>query len=112
MGMKIFGSYSKSDLDFNTNKISDFDPDPSKFEIKKVHRQNNHLVVLIHYPNCINYEGNKIIVYKNTELNILSNALQIDPHFTEKDIELKPFARFEPTDDGWKAAIALVNIVE
>jgi hypothetical protein len=61
------------------------------------------------YPDCTNYEGNKILVFRGVTLIDLVNQRQIDPHFF-KDAKVKsPIARFEPTPQGWTMAQVFVD---
>lgn len=66
-----------------------------------------HLVLEIHYPNCQNYEGKKILVFKNVELDtlLLRNNNLIDPHFSDNPNFQSPIARFQPTQEGLEIAI-------
>ena len=73
-------------------------PDPYKFRIKKLMSINGLYVSLVNYPNCTTFEGDKVLV---TNYDI-TNKIKLDPHFY-KDSGL--IARFEPTKDGWKAAV-------
>ena len=38
-------------------------PDPTRFVIQKTERAGRFLIAEVHYPNCQNYEGNKILVF-------------------------------------------------
>jgi len=82
-------------------------PRADKYVINKALHVNNHLILIITYENCNNYEGKKILLYKNTDINnlLLTNKHLIDPHFSDNKKFISPFARFEPTDEGLKAAI-------
>lgn len=61
----------------------DFFPDPFKFNIKKYKQVGRFLITFINYPNCINYEGNKILVFENCTIDQLNDQKFIDPHFIE-----------------------------
>jgi hypothetical protein len=88
-------------------------PDPSNYEILehwwsgRHGRQDHYLVVKIRYPDCTNYEGTKILVYRRVYLEELLKQELIDPHFSENPKYISPFARFEPTHRGWEMAIAV-----
>ena len=112
MGMPHFGSSSmrKGSSNYEELKVSQYDPNPSIFNIKKHIEKNGHTIVWINYPNCKNYEGNKIIFFKDTTFYQIYNLSEIDPHFTDLNV-IKPFARFEPTVEGWKVAKQLLNII-
>ena len=71
---------------------------------------STHTIIEIEYPDCKNYEGRKIILFKDTSLHTILKLNEIDPHFTDADVP-KPFARFEPTEDGWNCAIRLACIL-
>lgn len=78
-------------------------PDPQYFEIRQVLQIGNNLVAEIQYKHCTNFEGNKILVFKDMSLNYLNNLNTIDPHFSES--KNSPFARFKPTYEGIQAAM-------
>lgn len=84
-------------------------PDPKNYKFLDVKQIKNHLAVKLHYPDSINYEGNKIMVYRNTTLIELVNQKAIDPHFSSVAGAISPFARFEPTDEGWAHALLLAE---
>lgn len=79
-------------------------PDPSKYEILRHKQDGDILVIEIHYPDCTNYEGKKILVYEGITLSELKLQKMIDPHFSESKEFVSPIARFEPTDRGWDMA--------
>lgn len=84
-------------------------PDPSKFTLDAVKQVGNHLVLRIFYHEAKNYEGKKILVFKNCTYQQIVNYNNgvIDPHFAENPDYISPFARFEPTNEGWLNAIRL-----
>lgn len=84
-------------------------PNPRNFVVQKREHIGKHVVVLVNYPDANNYEGNKILVFKNCTVDELINQRIIDPHFSENKKFHSPFARFEPTDEGWEAACAFVK---
>ncbi len=85
------------------------DPDPTNFKITKFYEYNGFIIVKLNYPNCKNFEGNKILVYKcPVTIYDIINAKSIDPHFSDKN-KPAPFARFEPTELGWDAAVAMIT---
>ncbi len=86
--------------------------DPTNYKIIKAHEENKFLLVKINYPDCKNYEGNKILLFKDLTLLELVNQKLIDPHFFEKnELEIvSPIARFVPTDEGWNMAIDLIRL--
>lgn len=83
-------------------------PDPYNFRVISLVQIKGYPILHINYPDCTNYEGNKIIVFDKT-LNTkrFNNIERIDPHFINgKD---SPIARFEPTERGMKMAISFVT---
>ena len=91
-----------SDYRYYNNMSEPTDPDPKLFSILKWTMYPPYTIVLIHYPNCTNYEGKKLLVYKESILT-LQSLKEIDPHFLENKIS--PIARFQPTEEGWKDAV-------
>ncbi len=82
-------------------------PNPKNFTIVKSKLINNNLVLELKYTDCTNYEGHKILLFRDTDLpEILevNNGL-IDPHFSDNKKYKHPFARFEPSEHGWDTAI-------
>lgn len=86
-------------------------PNPHNYRFVKVKEidDGKFLVLLLHYPDCTNYEGNKILLFKDTTLIELINQRFIDPHFFTDQQLKSPIARFVPTDEGWRMAISLVE---
>ena len=83
-------------------------PDPSKFKIIERLSVEGYPLLWVNYPNCTNYEGNKILLYdKGCDVQKLIDEKRLDPHFF-KDGD-SPIARFEPTPRGWQFAIHLIN---
>jgi hypothetical protein len=91
----------------NLNKTFAPNPNPVNFKIIEVHGIGKHLVAKIKYPDCTNFEGIKICVFKNMTKETLKNMKSIDPHFSTEN--KAPFARFQPTKSGWQAACSLAN---
>ena len=83
-------------------------PNPKNFKFIKIERFEEFVIVMINYPDCTNYEGNKILVFDNITLEELANMEKIDPHFCDKDHKA-PIARFEPTESGWSMAQTFVH---
>lgn len=103
---------SKSSYDNSSNTISsNFNPDPFKYKIIKYSNINEYLIVMIRYDDCVNYEGIKILVYKDVDLIKLINQKHIDPHFSDSKKFHSPIARFVPTEEGYQMAIKFCNSV-
>jgi len=86
-------------------------PDPSRFLVLRTEECGRFLVALVEYPNCTNYEGKKIMVFQDTDEAVLRTAKRLDPHFCDGD-HLSPLARFEPTERGWRLAVAFAKLAE
>jgi hypothetical protein len=82
-------------------------PDPRRFSVRRARQVGRHLLVEVVYPDCKNYEGRKVILYRDTPITALEGMRHLDPHFTDHRDGIVPFARLEPTDEGWAAGIAL-----
>ncbi len=111
MGVCKFFSSSSFDHNQNDNILygpfrfqPSPNPDPSNYKIIKSEKINNHLIVLINYPDCTNYEGNKILVFEKLNIEELINQEKIDPHFSDNKNYHSPIARFEPSEKGWSLA--------
>jgi len=78
-------------------------PDPRNFKILKIVECGNYVILKLKYPDCTNYEGQKLIVFKDTLINVV-NCHEIDPHFSKGGTIV---ARLVPTDEGWAMAEAL-----
>jgi len=76
-------------------------PNPLCYRILSVWEYRGWLVVRIKYPNCTNFEGEKILVYRGMTENQLRKKNGIDPHFHE---DLLLVARFQPTELGERLA--------
>lgn len=83
-------------------------PNPRNFSIRRVEMIGKYLIAKIHYPDCTNFEGMKILVYENLSIEQLSSLTFIDPHFCDGD-HPSPIARFTPTEDGWYHAVKLTK---
>ena len=86
-------------------------PNPQRFEILRVAKQGAFLIVEVRYPDCTNYEGRKILLFKgNMTEEKLRRLESLDPHFTDNTRVAAPVARFEPTSNGWDMAIRLASV--
>lgn len=107
MGIKLFSS---STYDGYTPSYS-IEPNPLNFNIKEIQTINGHTIAKVNYPNCTNFEGNKILFFKNKTSEQVKAIKLLDPHFSNKD-KNTPFARFEPTKEGLDAAIELAFVLK
>jgi hypothetical protein len=89
----------------------EINPDPKKFEILRLYYYDTWVVAWVHYPNCTNLGGNKILVYSVCTIPTIENLEELDPHF-EKFIPHKwsPAARFFPDSTGWAQAIRFIRV--
>jgi len=79
-------------------------PDPTKFVIRKKEIVNGYPILVVQYPDVLNYEGIKVLMYdKNFDLKLIKK--RIDPHFFKEGDS--PIAHFEPTAAG----IAMAHIL-
>jgi hypothetical protein len=95
-------------------------PNPMNYQILKSEQVGHALVVMIQYPDCTNFEGKKICVFRCT-LEQLMDQKAIDPHFCDDGTQTVPFidddevsvicpyARFKPTKYGWEMAMVIAN---
>ena len=90
----------------NTQKPLFPNPDPNNYDIIYAKQIKNFLLIQIHYPDCINYEGIKILIYKDITLSDLKKQDSIDPHFSRNKRFKSPIARFVPSVEGLKMAIS------
>tara|TARA_R110000868_G_scaffold76573_3_gene220125 strand:- start:7085 stop:7492 length:408 start_codon:yes stop_codon:yes gene_type:complete len=88
-------------------------PDPSKYDVMKIKQVGDCTMLTLRYHEATNYEGNKTLVFRGTTYDELlkTNGGVIDPHFSTNTGMISPFARFEPTDDGWQMAFRLCNLL-
>ncbi len=100
MGTPLFSSCSCK----KTRDLKLGNPNPKKFKIEKIKSVSRFVIAKIRYPDCTNYEGNKILVFENASKKEILSKKEIDPHFCESN-HLSPIARFEPTKRGWQNAI-------
>lgn len=84
-------------------------PDPRKFTVEAELPVGNHLVLQVKYDEATNYEGRKILVFTNCKYTdiVKTNKGVLDPHFSDNKEYISPFARFEPTEEGWLTAVKL-----
>ena len=91
------------------NKGSDATcPDPANFEIQKLtDKGGGYIIARIRYPDCTNYNGDKILLFKDMTRTHIESLNRLDPHFS--DDRNSPIARFKPTGEGFRLAMMLVD---
>lgn len=101
MGLRIGRSSSCWDGSVRS-QIPENNPNPNNYKIIRTEQFENALLMEILYPDCTNYEGRKILLFKKVTLKEVMKQGAIDPHFSNNSKFHSPFARFEPTELGWE----------
>ena len=70
-------------------------PNPKNYKFLKTLQIGKFLIVEMQYPDCKNYEGKKIMVYKDVTFKTLQKQKLIDPHFSDNKKFKSPIARFD-----------------
>jgi len=109
MGLKIWGSSCSCDEPQRIIHKRLPNPNPKNFNVVRTVTIGKYLVAQVNYPDCTNYEGNKVLVFKNVTLRKFAKLDTIDPHFCDK--HLAPIARFVPTSEGWQMACNFVKLM-
>ena len=109
MGLSPFSSSTYDDLKDMMGPRPLPNPNPKNFSIRRSEQIGPFLIVLVHYPECKNYEGLKILLYEGCTVEHLIKQGSIDPHFSGNEDFLSPIARFEPTARGTRLAHILVR---
>jgi len=91
------------------NKVDAPNPNPIKFKLIEVVQIGRNIVAEIEYQDCKNFEGIKICVYRNLKKEDFLKIKVIDPHFSDGNLSVSPFARFEPTHEGKIHALLLAR---
>ena len=116
MGLGLFGGISVNrdrsnygNVNFNTSFSESPNPNPKNFNIMSTRQIGKSLVVEVNYPDCINYEGNKILVFGNCLEKDIRGRITLDPHFSKSNGLI---ARFAPTVEGLQLAVKLANLIK
>ena len=115
MGLPPFGSGSYSRYDRGSDRLWQPhhttatqprwpNPNPENFIMKRSKQVGPFWILFVTYPDCKNYEGNKILVYQDVLFVELRAQGSLDPHFCDNPDFHSPIARFVPTDEGWDMA--------
>ncbi len=115
MGIYIGRSRSSYDDELITNLVNaaNKQPDPSNWVFEDHFQGKKHLLLKVKYPNCRNnYEGIKILLFKDITLADILKQKVLDPHFSKSTKFHSPFARFAPTEEGWNKAISFITFME
>jgi hypothetical protein len=108
MGIHILSSCGEPARSVTCNPLPN--PDPDNFTITRAISVRSWVIIMAVYPDATNYEGQKVMVYRNTTIKAVKAQKRLDPHFCDHPGHLSPFARFEPTEAGWAAAMALAML--
>lgn len=96
-------AYGFSDSDTNYNSKN-----TENFTIKRKEHIGNYYILKVHYPNCTNYNGYKILVLESKYKIDFEWVRRLNPHCIEDTTHgIKLIARFFPTDEGWSIATFL-----
>lgn len=111
MGMSCLGrsSYSSYEAPKNEPMVSG-NPDPLKYKIEGYLNHGRWLLLKVNYPDCRNFEGNKLLLFKDTTIEEIQKQGSLDPHFSNVTDKKSPVARFEPTDLGMRIAQAVMTL--
>lgn len=108
MGISLFNSSSNSVAD-KSQPAALPNPNPKNYVAEYVYTVRDFLVVGVRYPDCTNYEGRKILVYKGVTWGMLEKQGSLDPHFCNNPEYISPIARFVPTNEGLGMAIVFCD---
>lgn len=88
-------------------------PDNENYDVLRTEPVGSYLVIEVRYPNCArcSYEGRKVLVFEDTNLQQAIQWKRIDPHFRAPEPRTPraappPSARFPANDAGWADAVA------
>lgn len=85
-------------------------PNPTRFTIWQIQGIGRFTIVRVHYPDCRNFEGEKILVFEGVSVKAVKSLRTLDPHFCD-GAHVSPIARFVPTKQGWKYAVAFCQMM-
>ncbi len=96
--MGVFRVISTSD-----DPVGNGQPNPTNYHLERYYAGPGGTALWLRYPDCKNFEGNKILVITGTYVA----HDPMDPHFEGPSTRL--IARFVPTAEGWSLAKDLVE---
>ena len=111
MGMRLFGSIGCTPDTYGSSNRVKGDPDPTRFMVvlHKSKEIGDYILLWVNYPDCTNYEGNKILILKLRDYMQMESGF-LDPHFLEDSFS--PLARFKPNEEGYKMAEELLEYLK
>ena len=77
---RAYSGGSSPDWDYSTRK--EIDPHPEVFQVLECLEGSNFLYV-VKYPHCTNFEGEKVLLMKDTSKTDVLLMKVLDPHFYE-----------------------------
>lgn len=86
---------------------SNINPDPYNFKLMSWIEHGEYLVVRVKYPDCTNYEGEKILLFENMTIDEFAKLRCVDPHFTGNS---KLIGRFRPDRAGMRLALFAMDM--
>ena len=102
---KFCSGGSTSDWDYSTRK--EIEPHPEVFQVLECSEGTNYLYVVAKYPHCTNFDGEKVLLMKDTSKTDVLLMKALDPHFYEDN---KIVARFRPDEEGKILAKILAGV--
>lgn len=85
-------------------------PNPNRFTIWQSQDVGRFTIARVTYPDCHNFEGEKILVFEGVSVKELKALRTLDPHFCD-GAHVSPIARFVPTKQGWKYAVVFCQMM-
>jgi hypothetical protein len=102
MGMGIGPSWGRSAgvsaAATSTSKTAP-NPNPHRFQIRWIKEYSNCTAALVHYPDCDNFEGEKLLVFSGMCAAKIRAMRVLDPHFRE---DMNLIARLRPDELGMR----------
>lgn len=92
---------------WNYSTRKEIEPHPEVFQVLECSEGSNFLYVVVKYPHCTNFQGEKVLVMKDTSKMDILLMKVLDPHFYEDN---KIVARFKPDEEGKKLAKTLAGV--
>ena len=102
-------SFVFSGSSFDSPKRRNPNPDPRKWDLVRKYERYPYLMLQVTYPNCTNYEGQKILIFRNCTYADILKQKELDPHFARSKTKVSPFMRIEPTEEGWLMGKQIIN---
>src|ERR1017187_3422706 len=91
------------------SKMKNAELDPKKCEVIASLVCESYLIVRVTYTGYPEFDGDKILVYQDIDLDDLLDLKGIDPEFNESAKTPTPIATFKPTAEGWRMAKIFVE---